>query len=273
MAYSLESKLIKKGGLIFPSDLESLINSVKNNQNLYAAVGMKQAINYATPLPFGTIITLDGLSGAGKTSVGSTMAAYFSIPLLETGYIFKALAKKSETLGLSQYSSDENLVYAVNTLTLSDIMDEGLDGVGYAVLATSYATKSPAIRKAVMGKMKNIAWDVGNLILVGRDTGVTVFPQGSMSSIYLSVDDKNAAFRKIIQSEEFVAPSIMEKAVKSRNKADLANLKVSPYALHIDTLSMDESGVTLSCIHHIEKYFVKPWLNKNPQVKSSKFTL
>ncbi len=257
MAYHLNQRLIRKGGLIFPSDIESLVESVKDSQNLYSAISLKQSMHYGSMLPFGTIITLDGLSGAGKTTVGQSLASFYSVPLLESGYIFKALAKRSENLGFSQYSSDECLIYAVDSLNLSDIMDPELDDIKYSVLAPSYATKSKKLRYNIKAKLKQIAFDIGSLIVTGRDAGQSLFPQGSPNCIFLDVDDKSAAFRKIIQSENIINPVIVEKATKARNKADLVNLNMNKNSFYINTSQMSEKDVSLRCIHYIQNNLIK----------------
>lgn len=201
------------------------------------------------------IVTLDGPAGVGKSTLAKRVAEHLGIAYLDTGAMFRILAK---TLGGGGFVlPEQELARKLETLTFS------LSGTGTAtrlacngvvageeirteeigMLASRYATL-PAVR----AYLKTAQRDLGKtypLVAEGRDMGTAVFPD-AFRKFFLDASPEVRARRRVLQLAEHgltedpatVARQIRERDDQDRNRA-IAPLKPADDAVIIDTSELD----------------------------------
>ena len=210
------------------------------------------------------IITIDGLSGCGKSSVARLLCKEFDLPWLDSGAIYRILAyihnKDSSSL-------DVNL----NKLKKFDIQFK-LDGkiflnskdISYDIRNTKIAemaskiAKNPLVRKELLIVQQNFIGTKG-LIADGRDMGTVVFPHADLK-IFLTANIKNRAHRRQEELQSMNKSVSIDSLIASINKRDRRDLEreTSPVipaddAIIIDTSALSLLQVVTKCKAEIDK--------------------
>jgi cytidylate kinase len=204
------------------------------------------------------IVTIDGPAGVGKSTMAKRLARALSIPYLDTGAMFRSLARR---LGEGAWTRGEAYLEAGLTgvrFSLSGIGEESvlsLDGepIGdeirteqVGMWASNIAT-SPAVRAGLKAAQQALGREC-SLVAEGRDMGTVVFPDASRK-FFLDATADERARRRFLQLQELGKPADLDElreqiAVRDhqdRNRA-VAPLKPADDAVIIDTtsLSLDE---------------------------------
>ena len=200
------------------------------------------------------IITLDGPAGVGKSSIAKSVAEHCGIAYLDTGAMFRTIAKilgpesltlpedalaaKLAALSFGLSGTGEATVLACNGVAVG--LDIRTEAVGK--LASDYATKS-VIRQF----LKTVQQDLGkaySLVAEGRDMGTAVFPNAP-HKFFLDASAEVRALRRVRQLAEngivedvaTVTQQIKERDDQDRNRP-IAPLKAADDAVVIDTSAM-----------------------------------
>lgn len=139
------------------------------------------------------IVTIDGPSGVGKSTISRKVASSLSFTYLDTGAMYRAVGLKLKQAGIDL--QDETAVrdcLASMSLELIPATDEG-DDVGVVVdgqdvsreirspemaMVASAASALPAVREKLTRMQQEIG-NKGRIVAEGRDTGTIVFPQAA----------------------------------------------------------------------------------------------
>lgn len=231
----------------------SKLSILHRNQNISLRTKPNCIVN---PLPWRVLITIDGLSGAGKTTVGIKLAKSLRIAHMESGYIFKAVAKALLDDPEAHCINNASLVkQRLAQVTVSDIADPTLDQWNYAGLV-------PVISgiKEVQGSFYNavqrLSRQIGSLVITGRSIGNNITPVSNpVMNFFLKVSPATAAYRKAIQMEGIEMPSSIELSTLRRNKQDINHniVSIPRGAIVIDTDTMTSDEVMLSIEAAIRK--------------------
>lgn len=133
------------------------------------------------------IIAIDGPSGVGKTTVARRLAARLSLPMLDTGAMYRAVALKVLNLGVDP-GDQAGVLNAAAEADITVALIEGatvvqLDGepVGERIRTqevsetTSQISTYPEIRQRMVELQREAAQRAG-AVVEGRDIGTVVFP-------------------------------------------------------------------------------------------------
>ena len=135
------------------------------------------------------VVAIDGPSGVGKSTVARLLARRLSLPFLDTGAMYRAIALKVLDSGVApaDRAAVERLA-AASSVGLSRRPDGSfevlLDGEGVenrirtpAVgAASSVVSAHPEVRKRLVSLQRDAARHFGG-VLEGRDIGTRVFPE------------------------------------------------------------------------------------------------
>ncbi len=202
------------------------------------------------------IITIDGPSGVGKSTVSKAVAEKTGCIYLDTGAMYRAIALKTVTAGVDIQNGAELLRMLESTSvgfrknpdgSLSVLLD-GEDVAGrirtpeISRLSSDVATRKPVREKLVA--IQREAGRMGSIVAEGRDMGTYVFPDADFK-FYLTATTEERVRRRWAQLRESGKEadlSEVEKELVRRDRQDSERaespLHPSPNAVIIDTTNL-----------------------------------
>lgn len=122
------------------------------------------------------IIAIDGPAAAGKGTLARRLAQHFGLPHLDTGLLYRAVARRVIDAGHSPTDA-EAAAMAARTLRAEDIRRGDLRGPPVDE-AASLVASVPAVRAALLAFQRDFA-RAGGAVLDGRDIGTVIFPEAT----------------------------------------------------------------------------------------------
>jgi len=157
------------------------------------------------------VVTIDGPSAAGKSTVAREVAARLRFLYVDTGALYRALALKLQRLG----GSPEDPVQVERMLTTARLDLSGsverprvwLDGedVSEEIRTpevselSSRLAAQPVVRRRLVELQRSLR-EQGPLVAEGRDLGTVVFPDADVK-VYLDADPATRALRRAAELE------------------------------------------------------------------------
>ena len=190
------------------------------------------------------LITIDGPSGVGKTTLGTLLAEELESNFFSSGKLYRIIASYTSDFP-SSLIQDYSLVIN-NDLSINLNNQSYVDSQLYTKEINSKSSeiaKSKKVRKLVSNALTTLSKNIDNgLIIEGRDMGSVVFPDADLK-IYLDADIEVRAKRRLKQSNE----SETLQDIKTRDQNDLnreeSPLTIPDNALYIDNTSIDMDEV------------------------------
>lgn len=213
------------------------------------------------------IVTIDGPSGVGKSTISRRVAQALSFTYLDTGAMYRAVGLRIKEAGLDM--DDEVVLRALLDTISLDLLPaaEGKDDVGVILdgrdvsqeirspemsMIASRVSALPAVRDKLTLMQQEIG-KKGDIVAEGRDTGTVVFPQAAWK-FYLDADPEVRMQRRAKQlrekgelvDEEELLEMIIKRDRDDRTRS-IAPLCKAKDALVIDTgvLTIDEVTETM----------------------------
>ncbi|MDO8948420.1 MAG: (d)CMP kinase [Desulfocapsaceae bacterium] len=218
------------------------------------------------------IVTIDGPSGVGKSTISRRVAAALGYTYLDTGAMYRAVAHSLQQLQIDL--SDEQVVSstlaALDLQLLPAAKEDGDVGVvvnGQNVsnairtsemgMLASQVSAIPVVRKRLT-EMQQAIGQAGKIVAEGRDTGTVVFPDACWK-FFLEADPEERARRRKAQlraaGQEVDAEELLAMIVK-RDRDDqertLAPLQKAEDAIVIDTTSIDIQEVCRKMLEFVQ---------------------
>ncbi|MHC4943613.1 MAG: (d)CMP kinase [Planctomycetota bacterium] len=206
------------------------------------------------------IITIDGPSGVGKSTVARALADKLGYRYLDTGAMYRAVTYAALKQGLKFDPSvpvDEAKIAALLGEIRLELDEAGrvlLDGESVdpfirekRVTSAVSAVSALKIVRAFMVKLQRRFGRSSCLVAEGRDLGSAVFPNADYK-FYLDADPRARALRRtgqLQESEEKRAVSLdeIEQAQASRDRSD-SERDASPLKLADDMIRIDTTNLT-----------------------------
>jgi cytidylate kinase len=202
------------------------------------------------------IIALDGPAASGKGTLGKRLAAHYGLRHLDTGLLYRAVAKA--VIDAGQQPADETAALAA-ALTLDPAQfDEAAlkaQGIGEAA---SVVSAIPQVRAALLAFQRDFAAAPPGAVLDGRDIGTVICPDADVK-IFVTAAPEVRARRRAAEfagsgrpvDEAAVLADIKARDDRDTNRA-VAPLKQAPDAHLLDTSEMDISTVIRAAIDIVE---------------------
>jgi len=202
------------------------------------------------------IIALDGPAASGKGTLGKRLAAHYGLRHLDTGLLYRAVAKA--VIDAGQQPADETAALAA-ALTLDPAQfDEAAlkaQGIGEAA---SVVSAMPQVRAALLAFQRDFAAAPPGAVLDGRDIGTVICPDADVKIFVTAAPEVRARRRaaEFAGSGRPVDEAAVLADIKARDDRDMnraaAPLKQAPDAHLLDTSEMDISTVIRAAIDIVE---------------------
>ena len=218
------------------------------------------------------IITIDGPSGAGKTTVSRILADRLGYRYIDTGALYRGVALEAMSSGLNP-DDDAGLENVLSSLKMKFVYGEkGLrlisndsditDKIRTPEISmfASAASARPVVRNFLLDLQRDLGREKG-VVFEGRDMGTVVFPDADVK-FYLDASHKTRALRRYqeLKSETSQTLHDVEKDIKRRDKndsaRDLAPLMPAKDAVIIDSTHLSVQDIVDRMANVIENKII-----------------
>jgi cytidylate kinase len=190
------------------------------------------------------IIAIDGPAASGKGTLAKRIAAHFGLAHLDTGLLYRAVARDVRRRG-GALDDAQSAAEAARGLDPGTLEDPGLRAPGTGE-AASVVARIPAVRTAILEYQQAFARRPEGAVLDGRDIGTVVCPYADVK-IYVTARPEVRAGRRCLEMKargETVAYEAMLADIRLRDERD-AGREVSPMRPASDAVLLDTSDLDI----------------------------
>lgn len=195
----------------------------------------------------GPVIAIDGQAASGKGTLAKRLAAHYRMPCLDTGLLYRAVARDVLAAG-GEVADRDAAVRAAVSLKFETLHDPALRDPGTGE-AASIVARVPEVRQALLDYQRKFARQVGGAILDGRDIGTVVCPDADVKIFITATVEERArrrqrehAQRGVESPFEAVLEDIRRRDARDSERA-IAPMEPAPDAQPLDTTEMDPTAV------------------------------
>ncbi len=202
------------------------------------------------------IIAIDGPTASGKGTIAKRVAAHYGFHLLDTGLLYRAVARAV----LDADQSLENSEAATTCAQKLDFgaLDEGRLRTREIGDAASVVSAYPGVRQALFEGQRLFAQKKPGAVLDGRDIGTVICPEAE-AKLFVTASPEIRAHRRWLElvkldpalSEESVLADIRRRDERDSNRSN-APLKIADDARLLDTSLMDIETASREALRLIE---------------------
>ena len=195
------------------------------------------------------IVAIDGLAGAGKSTVARRVSERLGFRYLDTGAMYRALTwlamqrgvpldkgeRLAELAALNPVTFDERgRVFIAGTDVTASIRESRIDRLVPVV------ARHPPVRRVMRVRQRELA-ESGDAVIEGRDIGTVVVPDADVK-VYLVADTATRARRRMAERPGIGADALATD-LRLRDESDAAQMRPAPDAETIDTTELHVDDV------------------------------
>jgi cytidylate kinase len=215
---------------------------------------MCSAVKYNAQMNMDTIVTIDGPTGAGKSSVGKLLAERIGYTYLDTGAMYRVVALETKRSGIDP-EAETALADLCSRIDISfkresgmrvyssgrDVTDE-IRTPEISMLASRVSAKA-CVREALV-RMQRACGRQGKIVADGRDAGTVIFPAARYKFFLDAAPDVRSQrrYKELIDKNLKVDYSDVYRDLLQRDQDDssraIAPLKPAADAVIINTTRM-----------------------------------
>ncbi len=190
------------------------------------------------------IIAIDGPAASGKGTLAKRIAAHFGLAHLDTGLLYRAVARDVRKQG-GRLDDTTSATAAARKLDPATLVDPHLrdPGVGEAA---SVVARIPAVRAAILDYQRTFARRPEGAVLDGRDIGTVVCPDADVK-IYVTATPEVRAQRRCLEMKgrgEAATYEAVLADIRERDARD-ATREVSPMLPAADAFLLDTTDLDI----------------------------
>jgi cytidylate kinase len=189
------------------------------------------------------IIAIDGPAASGKGTLGRRLAEHFGFAHLDTGLLYRAVARVLLDRGFALADRDAAARVAL-TLDVSHLDDPRLRGAEMGEAASVISAYQP-VRDALLAFQRGFAGQAPGAVLDGRDIGTVVCPHADVKLFITATPEERARRRhqEVLSRGETVAYETILADIRRRDERDInrstAPLKPAADSILLDTTHFD----------------------------------
>jgi cytidylate kinase len=202
------------------------------------------------------IIAIDGPAASGKGTIGKHVAAYYGLAYLDTGSLYRAIARDTLANGGDPVDARAALASA-KALDPATLGDPTLRSPGLGE-AASLVAKHGEVRAALLAYQRNFARAPAGAVLDGRDIGTMICPDADVKLFVTAAPEERARRRYlelklagIAVTEAEMLADIARRDERDKNRA-AAPLRQAPDAYLLDTTNLDIDAAFKAAIDLID---------------------
>ena len=206
------------------------------------------------------IVAIDGPAASGKGTLARRIAAHYGLPHLDTGLLYRGVAK----IMLDRGFPLDNIAIAeaiAQNLDHADLDAEKLRTREVGEAASVVAAHGP-VRQALLALQRAFAGQPGGAVLDGRDIGTVIAPEASAKLFVTASPEERARrrFRELVGRGEIggdaagydaVLADIQRRDARDSGRAD-APLLVAADAVVLDTTTLDIAAAFAAALAAVE---------------------
>jgi cytidylate kinase len=202
------------------------------------------------------IIAIDGPAASGKGTLAKRLAAHYGLRHLDTGLIYRAVAKAVLDAG---HKPDDvgRAAVAAQSLDPARFDEQALKSHAVGV-AASVVSAIPEVRAALLKFQRDFGRTPPGAVLDGRDIGTVIFPDAGIKIFVIAAPEVRARRRwlewqgaGLTLSEAEVLADIRTRDERDTSRAT-APLKPAPDAHLLDTTHLDIDAAFRAAIDIVE---------------------
>jgi cytidylate kinase len=202
------------------------------------------------------IIAIDGPAASGKGTLGKRLAAHFGLRHLDTGLIYRAVAKALIDAG-RPLDDRTHAVTAAKALDPAAFDEKILKGHAIGE-AASIVSAIPEVRAALLAFQRDFAAAPPGAVLDGRDIGTVICPDADVKIFVIAAAEERAHRRALelraagqAADEAAILADIKRRDERDRTRA-VAPLVPAANARTLDTSALDVEGAVAEAIRIVE---------------------
>jgi cytidylate kinase len=189
------------------------------------------------------LIAIDGPAASGKGTLGRLIAAHYRLPHLDTGKLYRAVARDTLAAGHAPSDADAALVAAkaLDPATLDDPkLMEGRLGEAASIVASH-----PGVREALRAYQRAFAGQARGAVIDGRDIGTVICPDADVKLFVTASAETRALrrYRELSEAGHSVTEAEVLADIERRDERDktraISPLRKARDAYLLDTTNLD----------------------------------
>jgi cytidylate kinase len=212
-------------------------------------------------------VTIDGPSGAGKTTVSVLLAERAGMMRIDTGAMYRAVALAARRAGIpwddgarlgalarGMLLSFRSVAGSVRVFLGEEDVSEAIRTPEMSMGASAVSAHFP-VREALVAKQREMG-EGGGVVLEGRDTGTVVFPDAE-AKFFLDAAAAVRALRRYReqgsaggQSYDEVLSDVLRRDVRDSTR-EHSPLRVADGAVYVDTTTLTVAEVVEAILRRL----------------------
>ncbi|MGI8853417.1 MAG: (d)CMP kinase [Methyloceanibacter sp.] len=189
------------------------------------------------------IIAIDGPAASGKGTLGKRVAAHYGLAYLDTGQLYRAVAR--DTLAAGDDPTDAAAALkAAQALNPQSLDDSSLRTPELGE-AASLVARHPQVRETLRAYQRTFAHRTPGAVIDGRDIGTVICPDADVKLFVTATPEERARRRylELKQNGAEVTPNEVLADIEVRDERDqnraTAPLRMAEDAVLLDTTKLD----------------------------------
>ncbi len=203
------------------------------------------------------IIAIDGPAASGKGTLGRRLATHYGLRHLDTGLLYRAVAKALLDAGHSP-NNQARAVAAADAIDPAAFDEVALKAHAVGE-AASLVSAIPDVRAALLAFQRNFAIKPPGAVLDGRDIGTVICPHADVK-LFVTATPQVRAQRRVLEiqgrgekaDEAAILADILKRDERDTSRAT-APLKQAADAHLLDTTALDANAAFQAAVEVVER--------------------